>query len=150
MSATAIKMDNPAGRLSKTMAQRLIDALNTRSEQQILQLYDANYIGEDLTGNKTRRGTDAIRQWLQNIFLAFPNIHYELEDSFETDERMVVHWIATGNHQGTFLKIPATGKPVSIHGMSITRIKDGKITEGKLIWDLAGVLRQLGLLPQMP
>lgn len=150
MSATAIKMDNPAERLSKSMAQRLVDALNSHNEQQVLQLYDANYIGEDLTGNKTRRGPEAVKQWLENIFSAFPNIHYELEDSFETDERMVVHWIATGNHHGAFLKIPATGKLVSIHGVSMTRIKDGKITEGKLIWDLAGVLRQLGLLPQMP
>lgn len=151
MTATpSLLMSSSEEKTTVSTAQQLIDALNTRNIPQILQHYHAAYLGEDLTGNKTRMGTEAVKQWLQNIFTAFPNLHYELQDETETGNRVVMHWTATGNHHGSFLKIPATGKHVSIHGMSMLTMRDGKISEGKLIWDLAGVLRQLGLLPQMP
>jgi len=81
---------------------------------------------------------------------AFPNIHYTLVDYVENGDRLVLHWLADGNHHGSFLKIPASGKPVTINGISFLRIENGKITEGKLFWDLAGVLRQIGLLPSLP
>jgi len=33
---------------------------------------------------------------------------------------------------------------------SLLKLENGKVKSGKLIWDLAGVLRQMGLLPQIP
>ena len=52
-------------------------------------------------------------------FSTFPNLHYTLVDHIETDSKLVLHWLAKGNHLGPLMKIPATGKNVFIHGMSI-------------------------------
>jgi steroid delta-isomerase-like uncharacterized protein len=134
----------------KTMAQAVIDTLNSRSDELILSMYAPDYIGEDITGGKTRYGNESVRTWMQTIYTAFPNVSYELLDYIENGDDLVLHWVAKGNHHGTFLKIPPTGKPVSIAGMSMLKLENGKVKHGKLIWDLAGVLRQMGLLPQMP
>jgi len=134
----------------KSFAQTIIDTWNTKVDEKIIQLYSLDYVGEDLTGGKKRSGSGGVKDWLDRVLHAFPNIHYTLTDYVESGDRLVLHWLAEGNHHGSFLKIPASGKPVKINGISILKIENGKISEGKLFWDLAGVLRQIGLLPQMP
>ncbi|MDQ3870275.1 MAG: ester cyclase, partial [Chloroflexota bacterium] len=52
-----------------------------------------------------------------------------------------------GTHQGEFLGIAPTGKPISAGGMSIYRIADGKIAEEWTLGDLATVLQQIGAMP---
>jgi predicted ester cyclase len=47
------------------------------------------------------------------------------------------------------MKIPATGKNVFIHGMSILHFEKEKIIRGQVMWDMSGVLRQIGLLPEI-
>jgi len=134
----------------RPFAQTVIDTWNTKIDEKIIQLYSVDYSGEDLTGSKKRSGTEGVKDWLNSVLRAFPNIHYTLLDYVESGDRLVLHWLADGNHHGSFLKIPASGKQVKINGISILKIENGKISEGKLFWDLAGVLRQIGLLPQMP
>ena len=134
----------------KSFAHTIIDTWNTRVDEKIIQLYSLDYAGDDLTGGKKRSGSEGVKDWLDRVLHAFPNIHYTLIDYVESGDRLVLHWLAEGNHHGAFLKIPASGKQVRINGISILKIENGKIKEGKLFWDLAGVLRQIGLLPQMP
>jgi steroid delta-isomerase-like uncharacterized protein len=134
----------------KSFAHTIIDTWNTRVDEKIIQLYSLDYAGDDLTGGKKRSGSEGVKDWLDRVLHAFPNIHYTLIDYVESGDRLVLHWLAEGNHHGSFLKIPASGKQVRINGISILKIENGKIKEGKLFWDLAGVLRQIGLLPQMP
>ena len=43
--------------------------------------------------------------------------------------------------------IPATGKPVEVHGVEFARVRDGKLVEHNMYWDTPGIMRQLGLLP---
>jgi predicted ester cyclase len=56
-------------------------------------------------------------------------------------------WRATGTHQGELMGIPATGKPISISGMGMDRVVDGKIVESWGNWDAMGMMAQLGVIP---
>ena len=47
------------------------------------------------------------------------------------------------------MRIPPTGREVAVRGVSILTIADGKVTHGETIWDTAGLLRALGLLPEL-
>ena len=135
---------------TKPLAQTIIDTWNTKMNEKIIPLYSPDYAGEDFSGGKRRSGLDGVKGWLNSVLHAFPNIHYTLVDYVEHGDRLVLHWVADGNHHGSFLKIPASGKQVTINGISILKMENGKIKEGKLFWDLAGVLRQIGLLPSLP
>jgi len=137
------------GTKEKSTGQKIIDAWNSRSDEIILSLYSHNYVVEDITAGRVREGWEGMRQWTKSVFTAFPNLHYTLVNEVEKDGKLVLHWLSKGNHQGPLMKIPATGKNVFIHGMSILQIENGKITHGQVMWDLAGVLRQIGLLPQI-
>lgn len=52
-------------------------------------------------------------------------------------------WTFNGIHNGPFAGIPATGKKVSLAGINVERLKDGKIIEHWSHFDLAGLLKQI-------
>ncbi|MDP4263291.1 MAG: ester cyclase [Bacteroidota bacterium] len=143
---TTMKTKDPK---NKTTGQQVIDAWNSRTDEIILPFYTHDYVVEDITAGRIREGWEGLRQWTKSVFTAFPNLHYTLIEQVEHDNKLVLHWLAKGNHQGPLMKIPATGKNVFIHGMSILTLENGKIKHGQVMWDLAGVLRQIGLLPSI-
>jgi hypothetical protein len=63
--------------------------------------------------------------------------------------QVVSDWQAEGTHQGPIMNIPPTGRRVQVRGVSILEVKDGLIVRGQYIWDLAGMLRHMGLLPEL-
>lgn len=133
----------------KTLGQQIIDAWNSRTDEEIISFYSPDYVVEDITAGRIREGWEGLRQWTKSVFTAFPNLKYTLITDVEKDDTLVLHWLAKGNHQGPLMKIPATGKNVFIHGMSVLHLEKGKVVRGQVMWDLAGVLRQIGLLPEI-
>jgi steroid delta-isomerase-like uncharacterized protein len=143
--------ERPQRKSSKkeSIGQQIIDAWNSRTDEIILPFYSKDYIVEDITAGRIREGWEGMKEWTRSVFTAFPNLQYTLLDEIQQDNKLVLHWLAKGNHQGPLMKIPATGKNVFIHGMSILKFENDKIKHGQVMWDLAGVLRQIGLLPQI-
>ena len=47
------------------------------------------------------------------------------------------------------MNIPATGHRVRVSGVSLIDVQDGFVVRGQHIWDLAGMLRHMGLLPDL-
>ena len=43
--------------------------------------------------------------------------------------------------------IPSTGRRVSVEAWTIDRYRDGRLTESRIIMDVASMLGQLGVLP---
>lgn len=61
---------------------------------------------------------------------------------------------AVGHYFGTFrqnwLTIPATGHPVYLRYGEVYEIKDGKIVQANLLWDILDLMRQAGFWPLAP
>jgi steroid delta-isomerase-like uncharacterized protein len=78
----------------------------------------------------------------------FPDIHFDVEDMIAEGDKVVSRYTVTGTHQGEFMGIPATGKPVKITTIWIHRLADGRIVEGRDWgeWDRLSLLEQLGAL----
>ncbi|WP_343424817.1 ester cyclase [Candidatus Amarolinea dominans] len=58
-------------------------------------------------------------------------------------------WTARGTHLGTLMNIPASGRHVTVRGVSTFTLQEGQITKADFIWDVAGLLRAIGLLPEL-
>lgn len=63
---------------------------------------------------------------------------------------VVSHIVGRGVHTGELLGIPPTNKEIETEGIVIHRVRDGQIVEYWAVTDVAGVLRQLGVLPGPP
>jgi predicted ester cyclase len=60
---------------------------------------------------------------------------------------VVTRWTFRGRHTGEVFGVPATGKPVTMSGVFIDRVEDGKIVEHWDEADVLGLLQQIGALP---
>lgn len=78
---------------------------------------------------------------------AFPDGHTRIDDMIAEGDKVVLRWTDGGTHRGEFMGIAPTGRPVSITGIDIYRIADGKIVEYWANEDELGLLRQLGAIP---
>jgi predicted ester cyclase len=80
---------------------------------------------------------------------AFPDIHVAVEDVIANGDKVVVRLTFSGTHTGPLMGMPPTGKFVTITGIAIDRIQNGKIVEHWVNRDDLGMLQQLGMIPAM-
>lgn len=92
-----------------------------------------------------RRGTEGIRFGVERIRTAFPDWHEHVLDIFGSGDRVTSRYVSTGTHRGNFWGIPATGRRVEIHEISIYRCADGRIVEQWCMFDELARLQQLGV-----
>src|SRR4029079_4275711 len=74
---------------------------------------------------------------------AFASYRHVIEDQFSDGDRVVTRVTATGVHTGDYRGIKGDGREVSIEGIAIHRIADGKIIEHWGRTDLASLLGQM-------
>ena len=77
---------------------------------------------------------------------AFPNIEVVVEDQIAEGDRVATRCSVRGKHTGDSLGFAATQSPVEFTGITITRIKDGKIVEAWNNFDFMKMYRQLGAI----
>jgi predicted ester cyclase len=77
---------------------------------------------------------------------AFPDAHVTYEELIPSGDTVVGRWSATGTHTGQLPGVPPTGKPISISGITIYRIRKGRIAESWEQLDLLGMWEQLGVV----
>jgi steroid delta-isomerase-like uncharacterized protein len=87
------------------------------------------------------------RQALAAYREAFPDLRVTNEDVLAEGDKVVLRWTARGTHQGDLMGIPPTGRLVTLKGIDILRIENGKIVERWAEYDNLGLLQQLGIVP---
>ena len=92
-------------------------------------------------------GIDSARAYYANYLTGFSHITFTIKDVFGQGNKLVKHWNFSGTHTGIFFGIPATGKKVSIDGVTLVRMSNGKIAEERDFFDNLDFMTQLGLMP---
>ncbi len=98
---------------------------------------------------ETLAGLEHAKQTIAMYRVAFPDVHFTVEDQIAERDRVVTRWTAHGTHTGAFRGIPPTGKQAMVTGISISRVADGKFVESWTSFDALGLLQQLGAVPSM-
>lgn len=79
-------------------------------------------VGDDIRGDE--------QQWWQQARSAFPDMTFTVELLIESGDLIVSNWLVKGTHTGTaFYDLPPSGRPVTINGTAILRLRDGQIVE---------------------
>ncbi len=89
-------------------------------------------------------GLDNIKNYLQNLFNAFPDLNVTVDETIVAGNKIVQRWTLTGTNTGSMDDMPPTGKNVKVSGVSVVHMVNGKAVE---IWDFYNVLdmyQQLG------
>jgi steroid delta-isomerase-like uncharacterized protein len=95
------------------------------------------------------RGTEAYDQFAIMYRTAFPDLHFTTEEMLGAGDLVATRWTCTATHQGELMGIPPTGKQITITGIDIFRVVDGKIVEEWVNWSTLSMLQQLGVIPPL-
>ena len=91
------------------------------------------------------RGPTGFKPFFQKFRDAFPNIEVIVEDTVVEGDKVAARCRVLGTHQGEGLGFAATNKPVEFTGISIVRIRDGKIVEAWNNFDFMSMFQQLNV-----
>jgi steroid delta-isomerase-like uncharacterized protein len=92
-------------------------------------------------------GLAGLQDVLRGMRAGFPDIVFAIEEQISEGDKVASRFEWSGTHQGEFMGIPATGKPVRVWGMVIDRLVEGRIKETRILMDTMGLLMQLGVVP---
>jgi len=76
---------------------------------------------------------------------AIPDMRVKVNQILAERDMVSVYWTASGTNTGSGMGFPATGKKISIPGMTIFRFKAGKISEEWSVFDMSSAMLQAGL-----
>ena len=132
---------------NKAVVRRLIDEVwNQRAFDVLDDLFAAHTLVP--TAACPSRAVGQVRQGrIGAACTAFPDIRVNIDDIFAADDKVVVRWSCRGTHRGEMQGIPPANHPMTMTGIAIYRLADGKIVEEWMNTDTLGMLRQLGVIP---
>lgn len=116
---------------------------------------DAQYFAPDATLRDVGRGEafegrQAIEAQLRLLFLeAFSDVELDVR-TVAVDEPSglaAIEWTFRGRHTGELWGLPLTGRRVEVPMLAVYEVGDGLIRAGRLYYDTATVVRQLGEAP---
>lgn len=127
--------------------QRLYDLINAGDIDGFgLQLADDFVEHEEIPGLPPTK--EGVVQYFRIMLAAFPDMRMDLLDSFASGDKAVARLQISGTHMGDFAGIPATGNPVSVNLIDITRFgDDGLAREHWGVVDQLAMMQQLGVIP---
>ena len=91
-------------------------------------------------------GLDGLKETLIRIRSAFPDSNWTVEEQIAEGDKVLSRFVWSGTHQGEFLGIPATHRPIHVWGMVIDRFAGEKIISTRILMDMFGMMMQLGVI----
>ena len=91
-----------------------------------------------------RPGLEGLKDILRYMRSGFPDIDFSVKEQISEGDKVASRFEWTGTHQGEFMGVPATGKPVRVWGIVVDRLEDGRIKDTRIIMDTLGLMMQLG------
>lgn len=123
---------------------------NQRKLELIDEMIASNFVQHEPQSPFPVTGTDGVRRFIEHYLVAFPDLHFTVDDIIAEGQTVVTRWTSTATHTGDLSGIPATGRRISVTGMFCGRVENGKFVESWSNWDALGLLQQLGVAPAQP
>ncbi|QVI21780.1 ester cyclase [Nocardia tengchongensis] len=116
---------------NKATARRVFDAWNSRDLDVFDEIVAPDAIDHDPQNPHSEiHGPNALKRQAEMYIAAFSDTRMLVNEQIAEGDFVVTRWTASGTNDGPMMGMPATGKPVVIQGMTITRFQtDGKIGE---------------------
>lgn len=131
----------------KARTQLIFDRFNTHDPAAAAAHFSANAELRDVAVARLAIGPAQIAALYARHFAAIPDSHVRVDRMVAEGGTVVVEWTLSGTHRGRLLGIPPTGRVICVTGVSLLRYRGDAVAADTRVWDFAGLLRQIGLLP---
>lgn len=132
---------------NKAVVRRFYDAFEADDQAALNEVLAPDLVAysHGAPGPQTREvHVQGIRMWNA----AFGDTHFTIEEQIAEGDKVATRVTMRSVHnRGDFQGLSPTGKEIVTGGVTIERIKDGKIVERRVSADWGSMMQQLGLIP---
>lgn len=126
---------------ARAFLDRLYGAMNRGDLDALDELIADDYVEHD----HGLRGPAAFKQRLATFLAAFPDLRVTIDEVIGDGDTFASRTTITGTHTGALMGIPPTGRRVSVGGVDLGRIRNGKAQERWGGMDTFSLMQQLGV-----
>ncbi len=135
---------------TRTLVRQAYDEMFNQGNLAAVDKYiAADYVEHQMMPGQPA-GTEGFKQMLTTLRTAFPDLHITIEDMLVDGDKVAVRSTLRGTQKGELMGTAPTGKSVTVTGIDILRMKDGKAVEHWGNEDDLGMMQQLGAIPAPP
>jgi predicted ester cyclase len=87
---------------------------------------------------------EAFKKWISGFRAGLPDVKVTIEDLLTDGDKVVTRWVITGTQRHELMGFAPTNKQITLSGITIQRVVDGKIAESWVEFDAGGLRHQLG------
>ena len=121
------------------------EAWNTADAAAVFELFAPGGTYSDPTTPAPVSGP-ALEALVAGFISAFTDLTFELLEVIDGGEGLLAaQWLMIGNHTGQLGPLPPTGRNISLPGVDIIRVYEGKLLSVEGFFDTTTLHRQLGL-----
>lgn len=116
-----------------------------------LQMFDSTFASTIIYDNVAThlQGVDAVRKYFSEYVTGFSNRDFKVLEIYGQGDHVIKRWSFTGTHTGDFAGIKPTGKRITVEGVTIAKMLNGKIIEERDYADDLGLMQKLGVIPPL-
>ena len=127
---------------NKALVERYVDEV-WNGRQPGGAFFSPNY-QRHLTGTSPALTNAEQQQRVRDFQMAFPDLHFTVEDLFAEGDRVVFRATMRGAHRGVFRGIAPTQRQIVVTVLDVVRVENGAFAEQWGGPDLLNLLQQLG------
>ena len=135
---------------ARDISDRYTEAMKAHDADALGALYADDGVYSEPAGEF--RGREAMVQYWERFFTAFPDLDPRDEFKAESGDTAINEWSMSATNSGPLETpegtIPATGKRVTLRGCDVLTVREGRIRSHRVYYDQMGLLTQLGLVPE--
>ncbi len=126
---------------NKAIVRRLFEELVSKGDMAVAdELFAPDFVWPQFG----LRGPEGVKQWVMAFRAAFPDVEDTVEEQIAEGDKVMSRVTVRGTNHGEWYGMLPTGKSAVWPAVGIDRLADGKIVERYAVFDLVGVMRQLG------
>lgn len=136
----------------RELAARYIDAWNGQNAQAMADLLTEDVVWSDPALPEPVRGIAAVQEFMRSSWQAFPDLRFEEPNPPHLSvngDRVAWAWRMHGTMNGP-VEPPGfapTGRKMTVDGVDLWILRDGRIADYRAFYDLMDLARQLGIMP---
>ena len=131
---------------NKAIVRRYLDEAWIKRNVDILDELMAPDYARYLPGQDQPLDREGQKRRIAGFHAAMPDMDFLIEDLFAEGDRVVFRVMIRGTHTGPLMGVAPTGKQLTVTAIDIARLENGKIVDHWGQMDMAGLMRQLGLI----
>ena len=94
------------------------------------------------------KGADGLAEMVAGYRSAIAGLTVTIDQQFTEGDYVATRYTIRGRHEGELMGAEPTGRDLEFMGLTISRCRGGKVEEEWELVDVAGVMAQVGALPE--